>query len=125
MLQIRVHAEHDGGGRNGRGRLYLYYVDGSNPVAARQKVIGILLRQDLKEGIDFRVGDAEYVDHAVVDAGPTAASRRCPCGEMDSNDCAGECGEPERRRERRHLVDYVVEANERDRRIIEHRSRRS
>ena len=25
MLQIRVHAEHDGGGRNGRGRLYLYY----------------------------------------------------------------------------------------------------
>ena len=96
MFQIRVHAALDGAGRNGRGRVYLYYIDDSNALVARRKCINILLKQDLKEGIDFRVGDAERVEYAVIDAGPSAAARRCPCGEMELNDCSGECGEPER-----------------------------
>lgn len=105
LYQTRVHAAHDGGGRNRRdgARLFLYYVEAPDAGAARERVKAILDSQRLREGTDYRVGDPEVVPYGVVELSAAAtalaaelehykAGPRCPCGEMSIDDCAGECG---------------------------------
>lgn len=38
-----------------------------------------------------------WIDRRVADAPGKLPPRRCPCGDMTANDCAGECGRMDRR----------------------------